>query len=125
MVGTAGIAGARATAREAARATLGEERADDVALVVSELVTNALEHGSGGEVEIVIRRFPDHLEVSVSSPSNALPVPRPHPAPVHEACGRGLPIVAALSDSVVIRGEHDSVLVTCRFGSAGARTRGS
>jgi hypothetical protein len=80
------------------------ERHDDIAIVVSELLTNALRHGlpaSGGTPN----RWPIRLGLlqpgrcvmcAVADPSKAAPVPR---QPAHFAeTGRGLHIVAALSD---------------------------
>jgi anti-sigma regulatory factor (Ser/Thr protein kinase) len=114
--GTSGLRRARRLAHAAATESLEPDRHDDVELVVSELVTNAIEHGSGGDVEVVVRHEPGSLEVSVCSVADSLPVPQHRPAPAHHTRGRGLPIVAALSDSVMITGDHDSVRVTCRFG---------
>lgn len=123
VTGTHDLATARDRARAFAVPLLGSRRADDVALVVSELVTNALEHGAGGTVEVLLGLGDDHeLEVSVGSRSEALPMPRAQPASVHDVRGRGLPIVASLSDSVTISGEADSVRVVCRFSTTDRQT---
>ena len=47
---TSQLRAARDLAALRAGAYVGPERVDDIRLVVSELVTNALEHGDGGEV---------------------------------------------------------------------------
>ncbi len=63
------IASAPARARQAVTACfgglLGEETLDDVLLVVSELVTNALRHGSG-DIELRMAYDADHVTGAVS-----------------------------------------------------------
>jgi hypothetical protein len=80
------------------------ERHDDIAIVVSELLTNALRHGLPASGDSRTRRpirlgllQPGHCVMcAVADPSKAPPVPR---QPTHFAeTGRGLHIVAALSD---------------------------
>jgi anti-sigma regulatory factor (Ser/Thr protein kinase) len=44
----------------------GHERANDLALVVSELVTNAVVHGPGAEVELRLTGTPSIVRVEVS-----------------------------------------------------------
>jgi anti-sigma regulatory factor (Ser/Thr protein kinase) len=110
------LAAARAVAQTAARAVLGDDRLGDVALATSELVTNALEHGSGGPVEVTVSTSDDAVEISVISPSHVPPGrPSQQPAPASDVRGRGLRIVAAIADSVLIGGGDDRVSVTCRF----------
>ncbi|GAA5069912.1 ATP-binding SpoIIE family protein phosphatase [Streptomyces similanensis] len=100
------------SARTLARATLAEWRgrglavpdrlADDVMVVVSELVTNAVVH-AGTDVEMVCRLEPETgacvVEVSDQHPSRA---PRDHRAPTPyepPEYGRGLRLVAALAEA--------------------------
>ena len=80
------------------------ERGQDIAIVVSELLTNALRHALPGSGEAEPRR-PVRLGLlqlrscvlcAVADPSTAAPVPRP-PGSLGET-GRGLHIVCALSD---------------------------
>jgi hypothetical protein len=80
------------------------ERHDDIAIVVSELLTNALRHGlpaSGGArtgwpIRLGLLQPGHCVMCAVADPSKAAPVPR---QPTHFAeTGRGLHIVAALSD---------------------------
>jgi anti-sigma regulatory factor (Ser/Thr protein kinase) len=111
------LAVVRSFVRRATAAVVASTRADDVALVVSELVTNALEYGSGGGVEIAVDRRPDHVDVWVASRSDQLPTPTVDQVGVREARGRGLQIVAALSDGVSVSSETDTVRVVCRFDS--------
>jgi anti-sigma regulatory factor (Ser/Thr protein kinase) len=44
----------------------GEERAEDLALVVSELVTNAVLHGPDGDLEIRLSGTPSMIRIEVS-----------------------------------------------------------
>lgn len=104
------------TARNFVREQLAADptdRADDIVLVVSELVTNAVEYGSG-EIEVRFARERSAIEVVVSSESGDLPNPTELPA-VDEFRGRGLHIVSSLSDNVAIGADHDVVTITCRF----------
>ena len=80
------------------------ERCQDIAIVVSELLTNALRHALPGPGDALERR-PIRLGLlqlrpcvlcAVADPSTAAPVPRP-PGSLAET-GRGLHIVCALSD---------------------------
>lgn len=102
-----GAASVRA-ARDFAVATLARwgaaERSHDIAIVVSELLTNALRHtrpGSGDArprrpIRLGLLQLSPCLLCAVADPSTAAPVPR-SPAAFGET-GRGLHIVCALSD---------------------------
>ncbi|WP_079125622.1 ATP-binding protein [Streptomyces lushanensis] len=87
-------------AREALHAhfDLPEEPGETAALLLSELVTNALRHGSppGREIAVTLRRGDGLLRVEVEDAGDLLPRPR-DPGPDDE-CGRGLALVAALAD---------------------------
>lgn len=89
------------------------DRAQDVAAVVSELLTNALRHalprgsGSGGPaaaapitvpwpIRLGLLNFGRHVLCAVADPSSAPPVAR-HPDWQDEG-GRGLQVIASLSD---------------------------
>jgi hypothetical protein len=101
-------AGSVRAARDFTVATLhrwsAAERCQDIAVVVSELLTNALRHARPGSGDAWPRR-PVRLGLlqlrpcvlcAVADPSTAAPVPRP-PGSLGET-GRGLHIVCALSD---------------------------
>ena len=101
-------AGSVHAARDFTVATLyrwgAAERCQDIAVVVSELLTNALRHARPGTGDTRPRR-PVRLGLlqlrpcvlcAVADPSTAAPVPRP-PGALDET-GRGLHIVCALSD---------------------------
>lgn len=71
------------------------ERIDDVQLVVSELVTNAIRHGIGPiEVGVACKEGRLRLEVIDADPDH---VPAPADANDLDAGGRGLTIIEALS----------------------------
>ncbi len=77
-------------------ADLSVDLQDAVALMVSELSTNALVHTAEG-FEMTIDRTKDQLQVSVADRSHQFPsVQSPSPSEPH---GRGLRIVKALSDA--------------------------
>jgi anti-sigma regulatory factor (Ser/Thr protein kinase) len=67
---------------------------DDLALVVSELVTNAVNAGSSKTV-LTLLIAPASVTVAVTDDVETLPLPR-RPGP-DETSGRGLAVVAALS----------------------------
>lgn len=71
------------------------DSADTVAVLVSELVTNAVLHAYGPHVRVRVLNHGLRLRVEVSDGSPELPVPR-HARSSAES-GRGLPIVEALA----------------------------
>lgn len=109
------IASARDLVRRATGDHLPPERVDDVVLATSELVSNALEHGTGGDVEVHVSVAADAVELCVTSPSAEVPRLRSGPAPAHAVRGRGLSIVDTLADRMRITGNGGEVAVTCRF----------
>ncbi|GGR86296.1 ATP-binding protein [Streptomyces humidus] len=101
-------------ARQFARRTLGQwdvgDRLDDVCLVVSELVTNALRHGlSSEDVQVVqdhrhapvrlhLMRWTERLVCAVRDPSPDSPLPREGEDFAAES-GRGLFLVDSFAES--------------------------
>ncbi|MCW2607171.1 MAG: domain S-box protein [Frankiales bacterium] len=77
-------------------ASCSEEARDDVALLVSEVATNALVHGSG-DVELRVLLEGGVVRVEVGDGSRVRPVPRS--AGVDAEGGRGLALVQALAAS--------------------------
>ena len=69
---------------------------DEVVLIVSELVTNAVRAGAGSvEVELTVR--PRRLDLDVADDAGGWPAPRS--ASIEDPGGRGLAIVDQLADS--------------------------
>jgi len=84
----------RATARAADLWRLDREMTDTALLLVSELVTNAIRHGTP-PVRLSLRLDRDRLRVEVTDSSPALPeLTRPEPDQIG---GRGLQIVQLLA----------------------------
>lgn len=88
-------------------------------MVVSELVTNALEHGDGGDAVVEFGVDDGVFVVSVTAASSALPGLAARTVSQDQTTGRGLQIVAHLSESVVVSGQERNVAVTCTFALAG------
>lgn len=100
---------ARATISDFYDGRLEPQRLADLLLLVSELVTNAMEHGARGLVTLDVALTDDHVTVTVTSPGEPSMVGAPSswalPAPDHIS-GRGLALTARLSRSVnVFSGE--------------------
>ena len=92
----------------------------DYSLVVSELVTNVIEHSDGSQVEItVVGSDPEWWEMEVVGGAPVAPKRLLAPelwtiANAHEVSGRGLGIVRQLMDDVVTDVTTDRVSVRCR-----------
>lgn len=110
---TADLAAARSFAAASAQGVVDSARVDDVVLAASELVTNALEHGSGPARFGVTTDGATLRLVVESATENEVQVPSP--APPEAARGRGLLIVSALADSVHVEPVDGGVAVSCEF----------
>ncbi|NUR82683.1 MAG: ATP-binding protein [Nonomuraea sp.] len=88
-------------ARDVTRSTLSgwglQDLGDDAALVVSELVTNAVRYAmyARGEIRLLLMRVSPHVLLAVADPSDDVPTPK-EPDFVSEN-GRGLYIVETYS----------------------------
>jgi len=71
------------------------DQLDDAALVLSELVGNAVRHAEGDTLRVRLRRTADVLRIAVQDGSAALPAPRQ--ASLEDESGRGMLIIEALS----------------------------
>jgi anti-sigma regulatory factor (Ser/Thr protein kinase) len=88
----------------------------DVQLVVSELVTNAVTHGTGSTL-LVLTLTASSVHCSVTSVGNDHAPIRLGPAvpSSSERSGRGLAIVTALADSVEATVDDSTWTVDCEF----------
>ena len=101
---------ARRSVRDALRTwqvPAAQEWVDDVLLLTSELVGNAVRHGAR-QVSLHLRLEGSHLTVEVVDGSLLLPVQREDE---DAECGRGLLIVEALSDAWGVRDRGDGKAV--------------
>ncbi|NEB00184.1 ATP-binding protein [Streptomyces sp. SID13726] len=91
----------------------GTERADDVLLCVSELVTNAVLHGvpPGRQLRLLMRFDGHGLVVEVHDSGGGVP----HVVHDGDEGGRGLLLVAALSDKWGVRERTLGKAVWCEF----------
>ncbi|MEV0220394.1 PAS domain S-box protein [Streptomyces sp. NPDC050704] len=76
--------------------------ADDARLLLSEILTNAVQHAEG-PLGLHVCRTATELTVEVSDHSPHLPQPQPRPAAEDEESGRGLILVRALADTWGVR----------------------
>lgn len=95
---------ARRLVRDAS-AGLPAERIDDAVIATNELVTNAVQH-AGGSLTIAIERGDDAIAVAVVDGSVDRPGITPA-APVLDEGGRGLDLVAKLTDAWGCRSTPD------------------
>jgi anti-sigma regulatory factor (Ser/Thr protein kinase) len=87
------IARTRALTRQALADWGLSDHADLAQLIITELATNALQHGAG-PIHVRLSYFSGDLWTEVHDDSPARPI-RPHPPPEAEH-GRGLPLLDAL-----------------------------
>jgi anti-sigma regulatory factor (Ser/Thr protein kinase) len=79
---------------------LSEVVCDDIRLAVTEACTNVVRHaypGDGGTIDVVVRPNGDALEVVVSDSGRGI-----GPSPDTAGPGLGIPLIAALTDSLEI-----------------------
>ncbi|WP_051300491.1 ATP-binding protein [Actinomadura rifamycini] len=81
--------------------------ADDVVLIVDELVTNAVLHGTG-PVRLRLRLTGRRLTGEVTDGRAAAPPPPPADVPIWDEAGRGLLLVAALATDYGTRAHGDT-----------------
>jgi len=92
--------------------------ADDLQLVTSELVTNAVRHGPVGEIDVEVRIGPAHdVALSVANPSAVAAIPPLEawrPVAGRSVGGRGLGIVRRLCDDIEVQGDEAQAVIVCR-----------
>ena len=85
-------------ARALTRSTLaGRECVDLAELVVSEMVTNALQHATG-VCTFRLQTWPGRVRLEVEDGNPVLPVASRSPPPPMDSSGRGLRVIQAVSD---------------------------
>jgi len=116
---TESIGAARDLIRESmASASVGEETVGDVLLAISELVTNAVVYGNGGPITVEIESSSEAIVCSVASGYSGRPLPDPATwtSPGRAGPnGRGLAIVRAVADAVVVDIDDSTMTVRCTF----------
>jgi anti-sigma regulatory factor (Ser/Thr protein kinase) len=98
-----GLAAIVPSARRLVRGVLADSpRADDMELIASELVSNAIRHTPaghpGGEFTVTVRTGPDWARVEVSDTGSGEWHPDPDGGSLDDEYGRGLAIIAAVAD---------------------------
>jgi two-component sensor histidine kinase len=78
---------------DAGALTVANDIAVPLALIVNELLTNAIQHSEGGAVQIAVSDHPEGFSVSVSDPG-------PGPDPTHSKAGLGTRLVDALVQQI-------------------------
>jgi serine/threonine-protein kinase RsbW len=94
------------------------EAIDDFELAVSELATNAIQHGAGDTIDIQLAVDADGLSAVVAADSDHAgrigQVETWHIAPPEAVNGRGLGIVAAVMDVVEFSADTGRAVFRCR-----------
>lgn len=112
---TSEIRAARNLVADESAPFVGAARSEDVRLAVSELATNALEHGDGADAVVEYGVDGDAFFVTVTADASAPPERKRPSASADQVSGRGLQIVAGIADSVLVSGDGRSVSVSCSF----------
>jgi serine/threonine-protein kinase RsbW len=91
---------------------------EDLALVVTELVTNSVRHAGmspGDRIGVEVNNGPDGVHVAVHDRGPGFPVPARAPDVRRGPGGRGLAIVAALSEAWGVQCAAGGCTVWCRI----------
>ncbi|WP_461034247.1 ATP-binding protein [Streptomyces mayteni] len=91
-----------------------EPWADDAALIVTELGTNALTHTTGG-FRPTLTRSPDGITIQVTDEGGTTTRPHVQTPTTDSPGGRGLALVHAYADTVTIHGDHRGHTVTAEL----------
>ncbi|GHH75199.1 hypothetical protein GCM10018793_17950 [Streptomyces sulfonofaciens] len=82
---------------------IGAEVCDDAALVISELVTNAIAHTPGDQVVCRVHAGSRCLRIEVEDQGSGASAPLPRTPGPDDQCGRGLLLVGVLSSAWGVR----------------------
>lgn len=108
------VAEARRFVRHVIEATGDESLAADFELISSELITNAIEHGTGDLVDLAVEGDQRSVTLTVISRGNAgqvAPSNRWAVADPDSVTGRGLGIVRALADRIDVHRRGDELRI--------------
>jgi anti-sigma regulatory factor (Ser/Thr protein kinase) len=110
------LAQARRRIRDAA-AMCNHDRTwlDAVVLAASEVLTNAIEYGSGGDIDVSTSTTHGSFVMEVTGGSTGIPYRSNEPVPATNVRGRGLQVVHSIADQVFIEAMGDRVTVRCTF----------
>lgn len=114
---TSQVAFARRFVRGVLADGVGADVLGDLQLIVSELFSNAVEHGDNTTVRVGVTQSDDFAAVSVRSDGSSHGVRPPDDwrVPDPEAItGRGLGIVREIADDVTVERDGDIVTITAR-----------
>jgi anti-sigma regulatory factor (Ser/Thr protein kinase) len=98
--------------RAAAEAALGDARAEEAVLLISELITNAVKYGGAGPVELVMSRPENVLRFAVRDSGGPGPLPEIR-EPGRTGGGHGLRLVDGIADRWGV--ERGSTIVWFEF----------
>ncbi|MFD3969683.1 ATP-binding protein [Streptomyces cyaneofuscatus] len=102
--------------RTMSRWEVAEETGDAVALVVTELVGNAVRHSGSTDVAVLLARHQDRIVVQVKDTGRWLPRPPCAEADSEEACGgRGLQLVRAYTTHCTVTSGPSGTLVVAEL----------
>ncbi|WP_243745103.1 ATP-binding protein [Streptomyces hainanensis] len=93
----------------------GEPWADDAALIVTELGTNALTHTTSGGFHLTLVRSSEGITIAVTDSGGTSTRPHVQDPTADSAGGRGLALVHAYADTVTIHGDHRGHTVTAEL----------
>jgi anti-sigma regulatory factor (Ser/Thr protein kinase) len=103
---------ARQLAREQLASVCAPDALDTVALLVTELVTNAILHART-PLQLVIKTAPDHVRLCVEDASDRHPERRTYPSDA--VTGRGLALVEHLASSWGVDATESGKVVWCEI----------
>jgi anti-sigma regulatory factor (Ser/Thr protein kinase) len=115
----------RSLASDLSHSALPADTVDDALLVATELVTNSIRHATAQRSGYISVRWlpdPDGVTVSVTDGGSARR-PELHDAPPDAANGRGLSIIAAVSDGWGVAEDGDGVTVWAHLPSVATMRR--
>jgi anti-sigma regulatory factor (Ser/Thr protein kinase) len=114
------LSDARRRIRDTARSVSDDgDWLDAVVLAASEVITNAIEYGSGDDVDVTMSIEQGSFVMEVTGSSTGIPYRSTDPVPATSVRGRGLHVVHSIADQVFIEAMGDRVTVRCTFDAPG------